>query len=73
MGDETDGVNSNNIAASSPPDAGFFAAAQNFTIANSHFVDIQNHYVVCDYCAGVKMSIIMITLSKSTILQFLLK
>ena len=48
MGDDTDGVNSNNIAASSPPDAGFFAAAQNFTIANSHFVDIQNHYVVCD-------------------------
>ena len=51
MGDETDGVNSNNstpVAATSPPDAGFFAAAQNFTIANSHFVDVQNHYVVCD-------------------------
>ncbi len=61
------------VVASSGPDAGIFDAAQNFTIANSQFIDVHGNYVVCDYCVGVRISIIMMTLSKSTILQFLLK
>ena len=79
MSDESREVNRSNIppvAASSGPDAlaGIFAAAQNFTIANSQFFDVHRNYVlVCDCCIGMKISIIMIILSKSTILQFLLK
>jgi len=76
-GDGSREVNSNNIppvvASSAPGNAGILAAAQNFTIANSQFFDVHGNYVVCDYCAVVKISIIMITISKSAILQFLLK
>jgi len=76
--DESWEVNSNNIpqvAASSRPDsdASIFAAARNFVIANSQFIDVHGNYVVCDYCTGVKISIFMMTISKSTVLQFLLK
>ena len=53
--DESEEVNSSSIpplvAASSGLGAGNFAAAQNFTIANSQFFDIHGNYVVCHYCA----------------------
>jgi hypothetical protein len=62
------------VAASSGHGAGIFAAAHNFTIANSQLVDVHGNYIVCDnYCVGENTSLVMITLSKSTILQFLLK
>ena len=58
-GDESKEVNSNNtppVVASSGPNAGIFAAAQNFTITNSQFIE---NYAVCNYCAGTKISMIM--------------
>ncbi|KAF8351010.1 hypothetical protein F5887DRAFT_1278053 [Amanita rubescens] len=48
MGDDSGEVNSNNIppvAASSGLDAGIFAAAQNFIIANSQFFNVNGNHV----------------------------
>lgn len=54
------------IGAGSRPDAGILAGTQN---ANNQLIDAHgNHVVVCDYCVGVKISIIIITPSKLTIL-----
>lgn len=75
-GDESREVNSNNISpipSSSGPNAGIFAAPQNFTIAkNSQFIDVGGNYVVCNYCSSMKI-LIMITCSKSIFLKFPLK
>jgi len=49
-GDESRGVNIPPVAASPGPDTGIFAAAQNFTITNSQFIDVHGNYVVCDLC-----------------------
>jgi hypothetical protein len=48
MGDsEFREVNIPPVTASSGPNAGIGAAAQNFTIANSQFIDVHGNYVVC--------------------------
>ena len=42
-------VNNPPVTASSGPNAGIGAAAQNFTIANSQFIDVHGNYVVCGF------------------------
>ena len=73
-GDKSRKDNSNDASipvVASSGTGSFSDGAHHLCVAHSQFVDVHGSYIVCGYYAGMEISesIIMITLSKSTILQ----